>query len=247
MGVTPSRPAQVARPEPGRLVDAHAQTRPVVLVERCQPAVEPVSTRPSRSYPATVGGGRRADAPAESRRPPGHGARAGGRSGQEERMHRLVVVLAQAGGRGTGGGRVSYSPDWSLFSAGQHLVQEGLNLLAAPGRGERPCTVTAARRQDRTAGPSTGRGVAGWCWPRWPASPPASWSGPGPAGLASAAGGRSSSRCRSHLIPAEAESGLRREFHWMRIRDELRTSSGESSALPPPTWCSRRLGPEAAT
>ena len=91
-------------------------------------------------------------------------------------MHRLVVVLAQAGGRGTGGGRVSYSPDWSLFSAGQHLVQEGLNLLAAPGRGERPCTVTAARRQDRTAGPSTGRGVAGWCWPRWPASPPASWS-----------------------------------------------------------------------
>jgi len=58
---------------------------------------------------------------------------------------------------------------------------------------------------------------------------------------------RSSSRCRSHLIPAEAESGLRREFHWMRIRDELRTSSGESSALPPPTWCSRRLGPEAAT
>jgi len=48
-------------------------------------------------------------------------------------MYRLVVVLAQAGGGGTSGEKVSYTPDWSLFSSGQHLVQQGLNLLAALG------------------------------------------------------------------------------------------------------------------
>jgi hypothetical protein len=52
---------------------------------------------------------------------------------QEERMNRLIVVLAQAGGGGTSGGKVSYTPDWSLFSSAQHLVQQGLNLLAALG------------------------------------------------------------------------------------------------------------------
>ena len=48
-------------------------------------------------------------------------------------MHGLVVVLAQAAGGGSSGARVSYTPDWSLFGAGQNLVQQGLNLLAALG------------------------------------------------------------------------------------------------------------------
>jgi hypothetical protein len=51
----------------------------------------------------------------------------------EVRMLGLMAVLAQAGGGSTSGARVSYTPDWSLFSSGQHLVQQGLNLLAALG------------------------------------------------------------------------------------------------------------------
>jgi hypothetical protein len=41
-----------------------------------------------------------------------------------------VPPLAQAGGND---GKVSYSPDWSLFGDGKALTESGLNLLAAIG------------------------------------------------------------------------------------------------------------------
>jgi hypothetical protein len=43
----------------------------------------------------------------------------------------LAQPQPQPPGGGTSGTDVSYTPDWSLFSAGQNLVQQGLNLLAA--------------------------------------------------------------------------------------------------------------------
>ena len=43
-----------------------------------------------------------------------------------------VAKLAQQGG-GSGGFKVNYSPDWSLFTEGGDLAQLGLNLLAAIG------------------------------------------------------------------------------------------------------------------
>jgi hypothetical protein len=48
-------------------------------------------------------------------------------------MQRLAVaMLAQQGG-GNGSFKVTYSPDWSLFTEGGNLAQLGLNLLAAIG------------------------------------------------------------------------------------------------------------------
>ena len=44
----------------------------------------------------------------------------------------LAVLQPTPPGQG-GGGRVSYSPDWSLFADGKALAQQGLNLLAAIG------------------------------------------------------------------------------------------------------------------
>lgn len=47
-------------------------------------------------------------------------------------MRLLAAVLAQQQG-GQQGFKVSYSPDWSLFSQGDNLTKTGLNLLAAIG------------------------------------------------------------------------------------------------------------------
>lgn len=44
----------------------------------------------------------------------------------------LAAVLAQQQGGGQKF-KVTYSPDWSLFSNGEKLAQSGLNLLAAIG------------------------------------------------------------------------------------------------------------------
>jgi len=45
----------------------------------------------------------------------------------------LAVLQPTPPGQGGGDGRVSYSPDWSLFADGKALAQQGLNLLAAIG------------------------------------------------------------------------------------------------------------------
>ena len=44
----------------------------------------------------------------------------------------LTVLQPTPPGQGSSG-RVSYSPDWSLFADGKALAQQGLNLLAAIG------------------------------------------------------------------------------------------------------------------
>ena len=48
-------------------------------------------------------------------------------------MQRSAVAMVAQQGGGGGGVKVTYSPDWSLFTTGGDLAQLGLNLLAAIG------------------------------------------------------------------------------------------------------------------